>query len=98
MNVRALVAIVVLALAGCGRSGAPDAPAPESDSASTLRMLAGSELKELEPALKQAAAHAGVDLRVSYAGTLESADRANAGENFDVLLPANGAYLSLALS
>lgn len=93
---RTLIAACALALAACGSSNAPDEPPPESGG--TLRMLAGSELKELEPALKQAASSAGIDLRMSYAGTLESADRANAGEKFDVLLPANGAYLSLALS
>jgi Ca-activated chloride channel family protein len=63
-----------------------------------LRILAGSELKELEPALVSAARGAGVDLRLSYAGTLEIVDRVNLGERFDAVLPPNGAYPMLALS
>jgi Ca-activated chloride channel family protein len=97
--------VALLMLAGCGGSPAPDSAADvaanidvEAESARSLRVLAGSELKELEPALKAAASSAGIDLRMSYAGTLEMTDRANAGEKFDLLLPANGAYLSLALS
>lgn len=91
----ALMALVMVA--GCGGSPEPET-SPTAESASTLRILAGSELKELEPQLKAAAAANQIDLRVSYAGTLEMADRVNAGEAFDVLLPANGAYLSLALT
>jgi Ca-activated chloride channel homolog len=98
MNVRAWIgaAAALLMLAGCGRG--PSEPAAAEESSQTLKILAGSELKELEPALKAAAAGAGIELRVSYAGTLEMADRINAGEAFDAVLPANGAYLQLALT
>ena len=63
-----------------------------------LRILAGSELKELEPDILSAARTAGVSLSLSYAGTLEMVDRVNAGEPWDAILPPNGAYPSLALT
>ena len=66
--------------------------------ASTFRVLAGSELKELEPDIQQAARSAGVNLTLSYSGTLEMVDRVNAGESWDAILPPNGAYPSLALA
>jgi len=100
-RLRAALPVIVLAglsaAAACGRSD--DAPrTAAADGASVLRVLAGSELKELEPALVSAARGAGVDLRLSYAGTLEIVDRINSGERFDALLPPNGAYPMLALS
>jgi len=91
------IAAVAVAVAACQRSSnAP--PVAAADGADTLQVLAGSELKELEPALVSAARGAGVDLRLSYAGTLEIVDRANGGEMFDALLPPNGAYPMLALA
>jgi Ca-activated chloride channel homolog len=69
-------------------------PAPAVD----LRILAGSELKELEPDIKQAAQSAGLRVAVSYSGTLDMVDRINAAEPFDAILPPNGAYPVLALS
>jgi Ca-activated chloride channel homolog len=94
---KALLAIGLLLVAGCGGSSSPDSTAA-AESARTLNMLAGSELKDIEPQLRVAASAAQIDLRVSYAGTLEMADRVNAGEAYDVLLPPNGAYLALALT
>jgi Ca-activated chloride channel homolog len=72
-------------------SHAAAAPAPD------LRILAGSELKDLEPDILTAARSAGVTVALSYAGTLEMVDRANDAEAIDALLPPNGAYPSLAL-
>lgn len=92
-----MMAAIVIGAAACGRS--EDQPRPsEVEGANVLRVLAGSELKELEPALVAAARSANVDLRLSYAGTLEIVDRTNGGEVFDALLPPNGAYPMLALS
>ncbi|HYN58188.1 MAG TPA: VWA domain-containing protein [Rubrivivax sp.] len=61
-------------------------------------MLAGSELRDIEPALLKAAAEAGVAVKFSYAGTLDIVERINAGESFSAILPPNGAYPSLALA
>ena len=41
---------------------------------------------------------AGVPLKLSYAGTLEMVERINAGEQYDAILPPNGAYPALALA
>ena len=76
-------------------SGPGAAPAP---AVADLHILAGSELKELEPDIKEAARGAGLSVDVSYNGTLEMVDRINAGEPFDAILPPNGAYPVLALA
>src|SRR5262249_33051111 len=85
-------------VAAAGNAGSGETGATADDGANVLRVLAGSELKELEPALVSTARTAGVDLRLSYAGTLEIVDRVNSGERFDALLPPNGAYPMLALT
>ncbi len=91
----ATAALTALLLAGCGRKDTPaDAPAATAP----FSILAGSELKDLEPALTAAARTAGVEVRFTYAGTLDAVERLNAGEAFDALLPPNGAYPSLALA
>lgn len=98
-----LVLGLMAALAGCDRAAAP-APAVSTSGTpgGALRILAGSELKELAPALQQAAEQAGVPVRFEFAGSLDIVDRANAapdaaGRGFDAILPAGGAYPALAL-
>lgn len=94
---------LALVLAGCGKSPEPapqaaakaDAPAGPQGA---FTVLAGSELKDVAPALEQAATAAGVPLKLSYAGTLEMVERINAGEQYDAILPPNGAYPALALA
>jgi Ca-activated chloride channel family protein len=85
-----------LALAGCGRREAAPEPAPAA-AAAEFSVLAGSELHDIEPLLLQAARNAGVGLRLTYAGALDIVERVNAGERYDAILPANGAYPALAL-
>lgn len=97
-----------LALAACDRapSSAPAQPAAApvggsgdgGGAASAFTVLAGSELKDVAPALEQAAQAVGVQLKLSYAGTLDMVERINAGEGYDAILPPNGAYPSLALT
>ncbi len=99
----ALGALLALALglAGCGREEAatPTAAAPQASAPSAaFTVLAGSELKDLEAPLVEAARAAGVELQLSYAGTLDIVERVNAGERFDAILPPNGAYPALALA
>jgi Ca-activated chloride channel family protein len=89
------VAAIALGIVACRQQEAP--PFTQPAEASVLRVLAGSELKEIESALVAAARKVDVDLRLSYAGTLEIVDRVNAGERFDAVLPPNGAYPMLAL-
>jgi len=95
---RCLALALLYVLGGCQSKPSPEAGTQvQVAEPAVFSVLAGSELKELEPALVAAAEHAGVRLRVSYAGTLEAVDRINAGESFDALLPPNGAYPMLSL-
>jgi Ca-activated chloride channel family protein len=95
----ALLGILVAALAmlsGCS-DHAEQAPVAAPRPAD-LRILAGSELKDLEPDIKGAARTVGLTVDLSYSGTLDMVDRINAGEPFDAILPPNGAYPVLALT
>jgi Ca-activated chloride channel homolog len=74
------------------------APPQAANPAADLRILAGSELQELEPDILNAARSAGLTIKLAYAGTLEMVDRVNQGDPFDAILPPNGAYPSLALT
>ncbi|ANH66494.1 von Willebrand factor A [Mitsuaria sp. 7] len=89
-----------LVLGGCGKREA-DTPASDAARATSTEagftVLAGSEVKDLEPAIVAAGQAAGVTVKMSYAGTLDIVERINAGERFDAILPPNGAYPSLAL-
>jgi Ca-activated chloride channel family protein len=78
--VRRLAVPLLLALAllaGCtGGDGGGEAPA---DPPGTLRVLAGSELRDVEPLLGQIRDATGVNLTFEYSGTLEGAERITAG-------------------
>jgi Ca-activated chloride channel family protein len=86
----------LLLLLGCSNHSGSGSVAPVK--APDLRILAGSELKELEGDIKEAARAEGLEIAVSYSGTLDMVDRINAGEPFDAILPPNGAYPVLALA
>jgi Ca-activated chloride channel family protein len=88
----ALAAILTSGLlAGCGAtSSSPDLSAP-----STLTVLAGSEVKDLEPMLPDIKAATGVTLVISYSGTLEGAEAIAGGAATDVAWFSSGNYLSL---
>ncbi|MDR0225973.1 MAG: VWA domain-containing protein [Burkholderiaceae bacterium] len=102
----AALLLLGLGLAACGpkpEAAAPAAASPAAASApaqnaGAFTVLAGSELRDVAPALEQAARAAGVPLQLSYAGTLDMVERINAGETFDAILPPNGAYPALALT
>ncbi|HEY5519051.1 MAG TPA: VWA domain-containing protein [Candidatus Limnocylindrales bacterium] len=83
--VLAAVVLVSAALVGC--SGAPSI---------TLTVLAGSELKDLEPMLPAIAQATGVQLKFDYIGTLDGAQEiANGTNTADAAWFSHGAYLSL---
>ena len=91
-------ALLLVSAAACGKREVPAPPPSTAATAATaFSILAGSELKELEPAITAAGRAVGVDVRMSYAGTLDIVERINAGERFDAILPPNGAYPALAL-
>jgi Ca-activated chloride channel family protein len=91
-------AALALALLACGKRDEPPSVANASAPAqAAFTILAGSELKDVEGAIVDAARAGGVEVKLSYAGTLDIVERINAGEHFDAILPANGAYPALAL-
>ncbi|MEK8032891.1 VWA domain-containing protein [Ideonella sp. DXS29W] len=99
----ALFLVACVLLAACSRrddaaANGPTAPSTPTAGGGSFSILAGSELKEMAPALTQAALAAGVSLQLSYAGTLDIVERINGGERFDAILPPNGAYPTLALA
>jgi Ca-activated chloride channel family protein len=83
----ALLFLVPGLVAGCGIG--------EPDEAHTLNILAGSELKDLEPMLPDLQRATGVKLVPTYIGTLEGAERIVAGDPSDAAWFSHGKYLSL---
>jgi Ca-activated chloride channel family protein len=102
LPIRPVAAALVLTaavglLAGACTSG-PDqatgggaAPLPPG----TLRVLAGSELKDVEPLLGDLHAATGVTLKLDYTGTLEGAERLANGQRYDLAWFSSARYLTL---
>jgi Ca-activated chloride channel family protein len=84
-------ALIGLAVLGLVLVAVPREPPPER----TLRVLAGSELRDLEPVLADLEREANVRLQLDYVGTLEGADRIAAGEDVDGAWFSHGKYLAL---
>lgn len=93
---------VALTLAGC--TGGPAAAPVHSTSGSgvdrpdTLRVLAGSEVKDMLPILAQAQAATGVKVELSYAGTLDGAEQVASGATdgrYDAVWFSSNRYLAL---
>ncbi|WP_198153846.1 VWA domain-containing protein [Catenuloplanes japonicus] len=76
----AATALSVVLLAGCTASPAPAADEDLSGPATTLRVLAGSELADLQPVLDQAAKATGVTVTFDYTGSLEGAETIATGK------------------
>lgn len=82
----ALVAGALLGLTGCEdkASGSNATTNATSQVASnTLTILAGSELKDMEPILQKASAETGVVLKIEYTGTIDGVDRIKQGQAYD---------------
>lgn len=73
----AVAACATLALAGCVPSGSDDGGLP--DDPDTLRILAGSEVKDMVPILADAAEATGVKVAFEYTGTLEGTELVASG-------------------
>ena len=65
-------------------------------SSTTLSVIAGSELRDLEPILPDLEKATGVKLLVTYSGTLEGTERIAGGEKFDLAWFSHGKYLALS--
>ena len=99
---RRAIALLMVAVAGfssaCGGgSGGRDANAANggANDPHGLTVLAGSELKDLEPLLPDLERATGVRLHFTYSGTLAGIDRLNAGEQFDAVWFSHAKYLVL---
>jgi Ca-activated chloride channel homolog len=90
-------AALMFGLVGCQKADDEKTSSAQPDPGA-FTVLAGSELREIEPLFMQAAKEAGVKLALSYGGTLDVVERINGGEKFDAILPASGAYPTLALT
>lgn len=93
----ALVALTVsaVALSACGkREEAPAAQPAPTAAKTTLRVLATSDLKDIEPLAAQIEAATGVAVQFRFGGTMESTQEVLGGtENADVAWFANAKYL-----
>ncbi|CAN5442565.1 substrate-binding domain-containing protein [soil metagenome] len=81
--------MILPVLAGCGWFGGSD---------DTLTVLAGSELKDLEPLFDQIRRNTGVELKMEYIGTLDGAEKLLNGDKVDLAWFSHGKYLSLLQS
>ncbi len=89
-----LAPALALVTAACSQGGGAD----DANDPNAFHILAGSELKDIEPQVKEAAHKAGIPIAFDNAGTLDVIDRINSGEHVDAAWVANGAYTSLALT
>ncbi|SDI93115.1 Ca-activated chloride channel family protein [Lentzea albidocapillata subsp. violacea] len=90
------VAVVAL-LAGCSDSTDPARPVGDA-APGTLRVLAGSELADLQPILDEAAKATGISVRFSFTGTIEGAEKVASGaaeQGFDAVWFSSNRYLEL---
>lgn len=83
----ALAALVLGAASACGGPSGPK---------TTLDVIAGSELKDVEPILADAERATGVHVAMTYVGTIAGIDRLAGGERHDAAWFAQDKYLALS--
>lgn len=93
----AAASVAFALLAAC--SSGSDSSAGNDDGAlpaNAFTILAGSELKDVDTQLGDEIRKAtGIEIRFSYAGTLDAIDQLNAGESFDAVWVSHGKYLAM---
>jgi Ca-activated chloride channel homolog len=88
----------LLALAGAGLALGVGlaASACGGSSSTTLTVLAGSEVKDLEPLLGDVRKHTGIDLKLDYVGTIEGTQEIASGrDSHDLAWFSHSKYLDL---
>ncbi len=85
-----ILLITSVILVGCGKSGGIGEISPN-----TLTVLAGSELKDLEPLLADIEKNSGYRLAMRYVGTLDGAEMLMSGEKTDLAWFSHVKYISL---
>jgi Ca-activated chloride channel homolog len=89
------LALVLAPALGCRLTPAPNATAPQSEDAHVLQVLAGSELKDLEPLLPEIQQNTGVQLHFQYTGTLDGTQQILNGTQADLAWFSQAKYLDL---
>ncbi|NJM34893.1 MAG: VWA domain-containing protein [Rhodomicrobium sp.] len=79
-----VLALMAMTLANCGE-----------DTASELTVLAGSELKDIEPLIPDIKRATGVELKLTYTGTLDGAEKIIGGDPSDAAWFSHNKYLAL---
>ncbi len=85
----ALLLTTALVATGCGLFGGG------GSRSTTLTVLAGSELEDVEPLFDQIERNTGVTLEMKYIGTLNGAEQLLAGAEYDLAWFSHGSYLTL---
>ncbi|GAA3853348.1 substrate-binding domain-containing protein [Saccharothrix violaceirubra] len=94
---KALAAALVVLLAATGCADGPEADPIGPARPGVLRVLASSELADLQPVLDEAAKATGVEVRFAFTGTLEGAEALAKGEvdgKYDAVWFSSNRYLS----
>lgn len=91
-----LTSCLLLALAACDKKPdtEPSAKA-EGNSETVLRILAGSELKDMAPLLQEYGRNNKLSIEVEYSGTLDAIDKLKDANNYDAVWLSNGKYLQM---
>jgi Ca-activated chloride channel family protein len=90
-----LAGAVAILLSACGHRQEEGDGQQAQVASNSLEVLAGSELKDIEPLLPQIEQATGVHLHMHYAGTLEAVERLGAGEAFSFAWLASNRYALL---
>ncbi|MFB7467896.1 substrate-binding domain-containing protein [Streptomyces sp. NPDC056224] len=98
-----IAGLVLAALAGasgCASDGPdrPDDPKPTAYKEGTLRVLASSELADMQPVLEQARKATGVTVNLTWSGTLDAAEQIASGKadgRYDAVWLSSNDYLRL---
>ncbi|MCX7112018.1 MAG: substrate-binding and VWA domain-containing protein [Proteobacteria bacterium] len=67
----------------------------QKSASESLTVLAGSELKDMEPLLGEIENKTGIKLQMTYSGTLDGAEKLIAGEPTDLAWFSHGKYITL---
>ncbi|MER5962965.1 substrate-binding and VWA domain-containing protein [Streptomyces sp. NPDC002057] len=97
------LALALLVTATGGSCGAGDRTGPDDGKGQaltpgTLRVLASSELSDMEPVLRSARTATGVDVRLTYTGTLDAVEQIASGaaeQAYDAVWLSSNDYLRL---
>lgn len=95
VTIISLLLILAICLAGCGESGTSQTSEAPEDSEAVIRILSGSENKELEPILKDYEQKNHVKIEMTYAGSLDIMRSLQKQEfKYDAVWPASSIWLN----